>query len=58
MDEIVKISENGIFEKILNGNVMDLGYGIDSWDEKGRIEINENENSRIWQEQRQKIWQR
>ena len=37
MDEIVKISENGIFEKILNGNVMDLGDGIDSWDEEGRI---------------------
>ena len=41
MDEIVIISENGIFEKILNGNVMDLQYGIDSWDEKGKIETYE-----------------
>ena len=37
MYEIVKICENGIFEKIVNGNVMNLGNGIDSWDEKGSI---------------------
>ena len=40
MNEIVNISENKIVEQIVNSNVMDLGDGIDSRDEKSRREIN------------------
>ena len=38
MNEIVYISENGIFEKIVNGTLMDLGDGLDSRMTKSRRE--------------------